>query len=302
MLEDLASAQEISNATNQLLRKADALYRLPTPVDDLVEAAGLTVAGTSVLTQAQLALAPPHISVVLRRVAGKVQGLLDRTTREVHLHPSVENDGHGRFVRVHEISHDIFSWQRDLVYADTELMLSPMTRQLFECEANQGASELLFQGDVFQEVAAQYDIGMGAVIDLSEKFGASIRATLRRFAETHRDTVLAIVLERQPCSTNPLAFRRREASGSGKWRARFGNPARWPNGMTVASHPLIAVAAAGNGHTSWQSSIALPDGAGDSTDLAVEVVDNSYNLLVLAWIPVRRPRLARRRRTLAAKA
>ena len=302
MLEDLASAQEIANATNQLLRKADALYRLPTPVDDLVEAAGLTVAGTSVLTQAQLALAPPHISAVLRRIAGKVQGLLDRTTREVHLHPSVENDGHGRFVRVHEISHDIFSWQRDLVYADTELMLTPMTRQLFEREANQGASELLFQGDVFREVAAQYDIGMGAVIDLSEKFGASIRATLRRFAETHRGTVAAVVLERQPCSTSPLAYRRREAVGSRRWRDRFGNPIRWPDGMTATRNPLIAVAAAGNGHTNWKTTVAVSTGAGDATDLAVEVVDNSYNLLVLAWIPVRRPRLVGRRRTIAAKA
>ena len=181
-------------------------------------------------------------------------------------------------------------------------MLSPATHLVFEQEANQGASELLFQRNVFREVAGEYEISMGAVIDLSEKFGASIRATLRRFAETHREAVAAVVLERQPCSTSPLAFRRREAVGSRKWRERFGNPARWPNGMTVASHPLIAAAAASNGRGRWTSHVAILNEAADQTDMTVEVFDNSYNFLVLAWVPVRLARMIRRRRSLVVEA
>jgi hypothetical protein len=291
---------EIAAAADRLLLKANARYRFPTAIDDLVQAAGLTEAKGSIFSDAELSQAPAHISTLMRRIAGKIQGLLDRRSREVHIHPRIQRDGHGRFVRLHEVSHDIFDWQRELAYADTELTLSPAIRAMFEREANQGGSELLFQRDVFRDVAAEYEIGIASVVELSEKFGASIRATLRRFAETHREPVAALVLNRQPISTSPIVFRRHEAVASTSWRERFGNPGRWPAELAAPDVDLVNIAATAGGRRRWGGRTFMPDLAGESVALMTDVLDNTYHLLVLAWIPTRKVRLIRRRRVLAS--
>jgi hypothetical protein len=300
VLNDLAAAREIAEATDRLLLKAGARYRFPTPVGDLVQAAGLTEAPGFIFSDTAIGQAPAHLSVLLRRVSGKVQGLLDRRSREVHIHPRIQRDGHGRFVRLHEVSHDIFDWQRELAYADTEMTLSHATKVMFEREANQGGSELLFQRDVFRDVAAEYDTNIASIVELSEKFGGSIRATLRRFAETHRDPVAAIVLSRQPVTTIPLAFRRREALSSAAWRSRFGDPAGWPYVIRASQLDFICIAAASVGQNPWEGRSYVVDRTGETVEVGVEVLDNTYHLLVLIWVPKHRARLIRRRRVLAS--
>lgn len=298
MLEDLETAREIAEATDRLLRTADALYRFPTPVDDLVTAAGLTEPADSILSESQLNLAPAHLRQLLRQASSKIQGLLDRTTKEVHVRPDIEHDDHRRFLKVHEVSHEIFDWQAELAYADSNATLLPTTKLLFEREANQGGSELLFQRDIFRNIAAEYGIGFGAVVDLHTKFGGSLRATLRRFAETHRDPVAAVVLDLQPVSTDPLAFRRREAVGSGVWRERFGWPSYWPLGMTAAEYDFIPVAASTTGRRRATGQGRLRSRSGEEVDIQIEVLNNTYNFLVLLWVPARRVRLIHRKRVL----
>jgi AraC-like DNA-binding protein len=171
---------------------------------------------------------------------------------------------------------------------------------MFEREANQGGSELLFQRDIFRDVAAEYEIGIASIVELSEKFGASIRATLRRFAETHNDNVSAFVLDRQPISTSPLVFRRREAVASSVWCSRFGNPARWPIRLGSRDLDIVNIAASAGGRNRWGGKAILTDLAGEAVNVEVDVLDNTYQLLVVAWIPTRQLRLIRRRRILAS--
>jgi hypothetical protein len=117
----------------------------------------------------------------------------------VHVNPATDLAGQQAFKRLHETSHDLFTWQhvddgRD-GFADDLWTLSPKTQILFEREANQGAAELLFQRERFAAVGSDYAVSGGAVIELAERFGSSIHAAFRRYVETHRGAVAGVVLE-----------------------------------------------------------------------------------------------------------
>lgn len=69
----------------------------------------------------------------------------------------------------------------------------------FERQANFGAAELLFQNTPFDEMAADYEIGIAAIVDLANTLGASYHAASRRYVEGHRVAVAGLVLETSPC-------------------------------------------------------------------------------------------------------
>ena len=48
--------------------------------------------------------------------------------REIHLDPSIDHPGQIAFKTLHEVTHDILPWQRELGYADDDATLSPATR------------------------------------------------------------------------------------------------------------------------------------------------------------------------------
>ncbi|MDQ2983077.1 MAG: hypothetical protein M3R70_03990 [Actinomycetota bacterium] len=206
MLTDLASGNRIAREVERLLAEADARGRLPTPVEDIVAAAGLQRGGDEVFDEATLARAPSELRAAIKGLAGKVRAMLDRREREVYVHPEIQLAGRVNFQTLHEVAHDILPWQSALAYADDDLRLSWSTRISFEQEANQTAAELLFQRGLFTRMAADYAIGFAGVIELSEQIGASIHAAARRYAETHRAAVCALVLDSKPVREEPLAY------------------------------------------------------------------------------------------------
>jgi hypothetical protein len=197
MLEDLDSGAQIARLSEKLLRRADAAGRWPTPVEDIVAASELEETQTSPFSIATLKRAPKHLRRAVELIdSHKIRAILDRRERTVHLDPSIEHHGRRAFLKLHEVSHDLLPWQRALAYADDDVTLSPSYHRLSEREANQCAAELLFQGERFRAMAAEYAIGIGAVSELATTVGSSMRATLRRYAETHRAPVCGIVLHR----------------------------------------------------------------------------------------------------------
>src|SRR6266567_8331863 len=80
--DSLARVREIAAA---LLRNADADGRLPTPVDDLISAAGLVESGEYVLSESRIRQAPRELRQLLRAAGRKVRGILDRRERIVHV-------------------------------------------------------------------------------------------------------------------------------------------------------------------------------------------------------------------------
>lgn len=118
MLGDLDSADDISRRVDRLLRKADAYGRFPRPVDDIVAAAQLTYADDYVLDESAIRKAPAYLRGLLRSARNKIQGLVDRRARVVHISPAIEHSGKRRFVTLHETTHQILPHQHDLLYAD----------------------------------------------------------------------------------------------------------------------------------------------------------------------------------------
>ncbi len=287
-MSELPSAADIEREARRLLRQANAYGRLPTPVDDLVAAAKLSEPEQSLLSPSVLQLAPAHLRDAVARLSGRVRGLLDGRAREIHLAPELGTEGRRTFVRLHETGHHILPWQRELAYADDDQTLSPTVRELFELEASQCAASLLFQADRFTRDSADLAIGMGAVIDGSQRHGSSIRAALRRYAETHRAALAGVVLDVSPTTREPLRYRRHEVSMSAAYRTRFGDD-HWPRVLSVERYGLVAIAAGAvaSSGTVVEGDWTQVDLAGGPAGLRVEALCTGYDLLVLAWIPIR---------------
>ncbi len=298
MLEDLPSHQDIARLTDRLLRQADAYGRLPTPVADILAAAELVEAPQTFLSASSIAQAPAHLRGILSRMSGKVHAVLDRRTREVHVNPANDLAGQQAFKRLHETSHDLFTWQHiddgRNGFADDLWTLSPKTQILFEREANQGAAELLFQRDRFAKAASDYAVSGGAVIELAERFGSSIHAAFRRYVETHGGAVAGVVLAPHPCEREPLGFPRQEAICSDAWLREFEDPAVWPRVLRADPFAFVAQASACSGFGPPVGEWRYLDRNNKVTTLNVEAMSNTYRTFVLIWAP-QRERFKRRR-------
>lgn len=279
MLEDLASGDDIARETDRLLKRADAYDRFPTPVDDIVQAAGLTEAPDFVLDEPAIASVPRHLRAALRRAGAKLQGALDRRERVVHISDLVTHDGKRNFVKLHEVVHDLLPHQQQMVYADNQETLSPTIRSMFEQEANQGAAELLFQRDRFTYDARGSEVGVAAVAHLSTRYGASLHATFRRYAETHRFPVLVIRLAAQQNSDG--SYNRFEQPCSAAWLDRFGPPT-YPRQLTPVHHNFLAAIE----HA--LDEIQIVDLTGSNTVVSVEAIQTPYATFVMLWVPGRR--------------
>lgn len=282
MLRDLEAADEISGQVDRLLRRADAYGRFPTPVEDIVSAAALSQADEYVLDDSSIAKAPAYLRGLLLSAKQKIQGLVDRRERVVHISPTIDHQGKRRFVILHETTHDILPHQQDLLYADDNETLSPATKRLFEQEANQGAAELLFQRDRFRRDADDLEISTAAVWDLSTRYGSSFHAALRRYAETSSSAIAAIVLERTPRRADPPTWRRQETMTTTVWSTRFGKPS-WPRSMDATRYSfLAALDIQGLEHAT------LVDAAGNAVKVRIDTCQTPYNSFVLLWVPKRR--------------
>lgn len=294
MIEPLDNLTEIQDVARALLRKADVDGRLPTPVDDLVEAAGLSEDADYVLSEARISQAPKEIRRLLRAAGRKIRGALDRRERVLHVNPAIEVSAQRQFIRCHETMHDALPWQADLlVLGDTGKTLAADVEFRFEREANQGGAELLFQLDLFAQVARDYPTDITTPVALAEMFGASIHATFRRWIEEHAGSVCGVVLDPEPVSTSPLTFRRFEVVQSAEWQRRYGSR-RIPARLTTSTHPFIAALGSpwpGEVDSSW----ALADLAGESTRLRVQTFNNTYRTFVLLWSPGKESFIARHR-------
>lgn len=288
-----ATSTDVRREAARLLRDADVARRLPTPVEDLVAAAGLVRGSDEIFAEHVLARAPRELRDAVQRLAGKVRAMLDRHEREIYVSPDITLVGRRNFQTLHEVGHERLPWQERLAYADDDARLSTSTRIRFEREANEFASEVLFQSTFFTEVAGQYAIGMASVVELSEMFGASFHATFRRYATTHAAAVCGVVIECTPCSKTPLSYRRHEAFASDRWKSQFPDPVSWPTVLAQPAFPFLSAAPQARlmpiaAPSEW----TVNDGAGEAVPLRVELFSNSYRMLVLVWAP-RRERLKR---------
>ncbi len=288
MSDEVPGLRDIRKEAERLLARADVRTELPTPVDRLVAAAGLEQPKQSMLTNLVLNEAPERLRRPMRRLRFKVRALLDRQEREIHLDPSIDHPGQVAFKTLHEVTHDILPWQRELGYADDDHSMSPATRKLFEWQANAGGAELLFQRQLFADMAHDSTIGLATVFDLAQRFGSSRRAGFHRYAETHRAGVAAVVLDISPIQPGELAYRRREVVLSKSFQAHFGDSRSWPRVLRSPPYTFLEDAASARSSSgSVRAQLVLPDLNNECRRLDVEIASNTYNLLVLISLPRR---------------
>jgi hypothetical protein len=289
MLDGLESGKDIAKRVDRLLKKADAYGRFPTPVEDIVEAAKLTSEDDYSLDESIIAKLPASLRKVFRTGVNKIQGLADRRERVIHVAPEVTVAGRRRFIAMHETTHMILPHQQDLLYADDNETLSASTNFVFEQEANHGAAELLFQRDGFARDAADSEISMAAVVDLSERYGASIQAAFRRYTECHPGGLVGLVLSPTPIANAPDRWKRYEYMSTPDWRRKLGKPF-WPQILSAADHPFLAAFS-----VPGLNSVPMIDAAGTRRDVHVEVFNTTHRALVLLWLPQGRRLIPRRK-------
>jgi hypothetical protein len=189
----LDSATEIEITARFLLKESKAFGVFPTPVDLIVHTAELKVAEGVDLSRAKQNYFSKAFEGI-GRISRKVLGLLDFRNKTIYLDLE-QSDSRQRFVKLHEVGHDVLTWQGEAYRWDDEKTLDPFVKQVFEREASYFASAALLQLDRFDEEAEKLPLCVGSPIALSRKFGSSCQATIRRYVECSRKRCAVLVLE-----------------------------------------------------------------------------------------------------------
>ena len=183
---------EVRRSAKLLLKEAGAEGRFPTPIDDLLAAAKLTVVG-DIREKATLSDFLSNIgSGLVKKVTPAVSavkgilGLLHIPSREILIDGS-QHEHKQTWTKLHETGHGYLPHQKNMfeLMEDGKFELDPATEDLFEKEANNFAAETLFQLDSYERLAANYIVSIRTPIDLSKKFGSSIYSSMRRYIQTH---------------------------------------------------------------------------------------------------------------------
>lgn len=187
-----------------LLQEADVGRKLPTPVDDLIQCAGLVVSDDVALDEDHREFFELHEEYVnglnasshgtLESALRKTLGLIDLRDSVIYLDRGV-TENKQTFLKLHEVGHKVLPWQRaTYLFLDDEKTLSPEVAALYESEANRFAAEVLFQGDRFTRQSRDLPLEMKTPLWLARQYGASAHAAIRRYVEVSHRCCSALVL------------------------------------------------------------------------------------------------------------
>lgn len=232
--------EEIRRYARGTLRKADALDAIPVPLDAITEALGLAKED---LFDVGIETMPDK----MKRAAAKFSGLiLGALSKEKTLYVNSSEAGpRGRFTQAHELGHESLPWHSAFFYVDDKTTLDPSTKLEMEAEANSFAAELLFSLDRFADEADAYAPSLGVPLQLSNKFGVSRHAALRRYAATSNHPVALITMGRNLAGINPgFPVIRNQCETSAVFESKYGSVTSLVgNRMTTIEHPSVAALA-----------------------------------------------------------
>ncbi|MBI2692598.1 MAG: ImmA/IrrE family metallo-endopeptidase [Solirubrobacterales bacterium] len=280
----LDASEDIRDAAERLLVSAGAKGQLPTPIDELMSAAGLHFAKESLFGADAINSAPPHLrTAMIEHVQNQaVLAMLDRDDSSVHLNPTITNQSKKLFSIAHEIGHAEMEWHDLSAYADSADTFSRRAKAVMEQEANQFAADLLFQNEVFVEVAEARPLTIETIKGLHNEFGPSIHSTFRRYVETHSATLAGVVVQREPIiGGDAPTYKRHEAVCSPSWRLTNGDPAGWPKLLTQTQFGFVDALKTGMWGFAEGASAHIPRSGRPPLDARFEIFDNSHKLLVL---------------------
>jgi hypothetical protein len=227
----------IRGAVDRMLAACDIL-RPPTPIKTLLEYRRLTVAE-------QDELVPAPIVKVLRRTAArfweklqrKVAGFLNIPERHIAVNPHLHRHRR-RFLKFHEVGHDVLSWHRDLFVVTSVSDLTPEARQQFEAEANCFAAHAIFQNDHMAGGYRGKPLRLADLAGVAAQYNASLIATARQYVAI-QDIPAALVIGNPVGPRDGRGIRFRDAIANNAFMNEFG-AAVLDEGFP-ADHPAAAV-------------------------------------------------------------
>ena len=182
------SETKLCDLSRKLIREADAIGILPTPVERLFEIS--RVKNIDALPDdGFLQTLSETARGFFLRAKQKLRGIADLRTRAVYIPPD-RNTGRKLFVKAHELGHQVIPWHNvDPAYLDDNESVGPSAKGIFEQEANFFGAETIFQGNNFRNLARDYQPSVAAIFTLADKHGASKQATAWRFVEEQDESV-----------------------------------------------------------------------------------------------------------------
>jgi uncharacterized protein DUF955 len=262
------------------LLNADALHAVPVPIADV--AAALRFAAPSDLYD--LGGLAPGLQERIKRLRSKVLGALDFREHVIYLDRNLAVERQ-RLHHGHELGHSALPWHEGAYFGDDRYTLDPDTSEQLEAEASRFAVEILTGIDGFRDEAAQYRIGLGAPLELADRWQLSRTVTIRRYVEAHPGICGLIVIGRY---TGVERVKVLSAVESMSFRMRHG-PLRtlvdeW---LETKEHELASAAFEMLRHGSPEPIVMGTFKANIGRDLRFELTSNQYRLFAIVYEPSR---------------
>lgn len=278
-----AEREFVESRAKMLLQRADAWGVVPVPIDDLLSAANLKVAPTSIFDPraiAAYAIAQGKKAAnLVKQAIGKVLGILDAHEEVIHIDDTVL-ESRQRFLKLHETGHFELPHQRKIFrfFEDSQEELDPAIADKFEREANNFARYAIFNGNAYAERAADLPLAFSSVKKMQRGFKVSIYAGLREYARTHRHVCIAMAIEKPAvCPINGWSAEIRRVETSLAFQQQFGIPQQLAITKTHPFWPLVPF-----GKATKPTTVRLTDLNGDQHEFIGEALDTTYNILVFA--------------------
>lgn len=282
---DPADLVVVEGRAKLFLDRADAWGVFPTPVDQLMSAANLTVASKSAFDPAAflefVKRKTQQATETLKRALSKVLGLYDANDSIVHIDFDV-GVSKQTFLKLHEAGHHEMPTHKKVfkLFQDCEQTLAPEISDKFEREANNFARFVLFQGNAFRDRAADMQLNVKVPMRLAKYFGSSVYAAAREYARTHHAPCVVYILNPVVLGLNGgfvAQVRRIEPSPS--FRQKFGCPSDLAIDQNHALAPLIPI---GKRMTAPRD-VVFADLNGQRHSCIGEAFDTRHNILLLIY-------------------
>ncbi|PDS75033.1 ImmA/IrrE family metallo-endopeptidase [Rhizobium sp. L43] len=275
----------IHRAATDLLNKASAWDRLPTPVPDLLDAAKLRVAPMSAFDPRSLMRHAREFgeraASLIKSAIEKVRGIFDVQEDLIHVDDTVA-ESKQNFLKLHEAGHKHIPHQSKLFrwIQDCDKSLSPDISDQFEREANIFASVVLFQDGRFAEMAADSAFSIKVPLALSKKFGASAYASMREYVRRNERACAVIVLNPlEICPVLGMRSELRRVEFSPLFQKRFGE-LKLPEHVDRLS-PLADFVPLAGRRMSRPGTLRLEDKNGDVVEFVAEGFATPFNSFIL---------------------
>jgi Zn-dependent peptidase ImmA (M78 family) len=285
--DSLLDSNQLANVlwhADQLLRDASAIGRFPTPVDDLLAAAKVTVVDDEVLSEGFLEtfIKKAKASVAtIKSALSKVLGLFEANDRFIVIDKDAPRP-RVPFIKLHEAGHGTMPHQSKLyrIMHDCEKTLEPDIADLFEREANVFASEVLFQGETFAREAHAQKFGIKVPMALAKKYGGSNYATFRRYVISNPHACCVVILEPPVYAADgSLTAEVRRVVVSKSFETIF--EATVLTSTVTNNHPLYPVVPASGKRMSFDREVVLTDRNCDERICTAEAFNTTHQVLIL---------------------